>query len=61
MVESNTWKNRSTVENIDEVFPRIYMSNHNSAVHLPTLKKNGITHILTVEMFSEKPHESEGI
>jgi len=56
-----TWENRSTFENIDEVFPRMFMSNHNSATHLETLRKHGITHILCVENFTEKPFESEGI
>ena len=53
--------NRRSEDDIDEVYPRIFMSGFSPAECWSTLKKCGITHILSVSGASKPKFESKGI
>ena len=60
-MESSKPQYRSTLENIDEISPGIYMSNKNAATCSETIEKYGITHVLCVCEIEDKPFEDKGI
>ena len=48
-------------EDIDEVYPRVYMSGHSSAKHLQVLQSRNITHVVCVTAYARPHWEKEGI
>ena len=60
-----TWqtnaKQREPKDDIDEVFPRIYMSGYAAADCWATLERLGITHVLTVTPHARPKFEGKGI
>ena len=52
---------RDPKEDIDEVFPRIYMSGFKPADCWETLQRCGITHILTLMPSCRKKFKKQGI
>ena len=44
---------RSSNEDIDEVYPRLFMSNYTAARNIEVINKYGITHILTVTPYAK--------
>ena len=48
MVETKAYEPRGITENIDEVYPRVFMSDYLAAVTWSTLEKYGINHIVSV-------------
>ena len=52
---------RSRQEDIDEVFPRIYMSGYAAADCWETLQRCNITHILTVTPYARPKFKNKGL
>ena len=53
--------NRKSEDDLDEVYPRVFMSGFSPAECFSTLKRCGITHVLSVSPASQPKFASKGI